>query len=260
VKSAPRPRLSYSNVIATVALFVTLGGVAVAAGLPRHSVGARQLKRGAVTSIALRRGAVTMAKLEQGSVVASKLAPNSVLQQMIGDRAVTSTKLAGNSVTGAAIANGAVGNAELGSNAVTASKIANGAVTSAKLGSEVGPLLGTLKSGQTLRGVFNLGTEAKDGSDFVSDGVSFAFPLSAAPTVNPVLEASGSTANCPGIGSGQQAPKAAPGNLCVYVSAQSGEAGSIEIENPARLGFGLRANAKAAGAYEVAGVWAVTAP
>ena len=260
MKSAPRPRLSYSNVIATVALFVALGGVAVAAGLPRHSVGARQLKRGAVASAALRKGAVTAPKLARGSVTARKLASNSVLTQMLGDGAVTSTKLSMNSVTGAAIANGAVGTGELGANSVTTSKIANGAVTSAKLGNEVGPLLGTLKSGQTLRGVFNLGTEAKDGSDFVSDGVSFAFPLSVAATVNPVLEASGSTANCPGIGSGQQAPKAAPGNLCVYVTVQSGEAGSLETVNPSRLGFGLRANAKAAGAYEVAGVWAVTAP
>ncbi len=29
------PKLSYSNVIATIALFIALGGAAVAAGLPR---------------------------------------------------------------------------------------------------------------------------------------------------------------------------------------------------------------------------------
>ena len=33
------PKLNYSNVIATIALFVALGGVAVAAGLPKNSVG-----------------------------------------------------------------------------------------------------------------------------------------------------------------------------------------------------------------------------
>jgi len=42
-------RLSYANVVATLALFVALGGVSYAAVvLPAHSVGARQLKAGAV--------------------------------------------------------------------------------------------------------------------------------------------------------------------------------------------------------------------
>lgn len=262
MNSALRSKLSYSNVIATVALFVALGGAAIAAGLPRHSVGARQLKRGAVTSRALRKGAVTRAKLARGSVTAAKLAPSSVLSQTIGSGAVTAGKLAASAVTGTAIANGVVGVGKLASNAVTTSKIVNGAVTSAKLDSEIAPLLGTLRSGQTLRGVFNLGTEAKDANDFISDGVSFFFPLSGTPTVNPALAADSSTANCPGVtGSSQQTPNASPGNLCVYVSGQSGEAGSLEVKNPSRLGFGLQANAKGVGgAYEITGFWAVTAP
>ena len=40
---------AYSNVIASLALFVALGGAAVAAGLPKNSVGPKQIKRGAVT-------------------------------------------------------------------------------------------------------------------------------------------------------------------------------------------------------------------
>ena len=162
---ALRPKLSYSNVIATIALFVALGGAAIAAGLPRHSVGARQLKRGAITTRALRRGAVTSAKLAQGSVVAGKLGSSAVSQGTIADGAVTS----------GAIASGAVNAGKLGSNAVTTGKIANGAITTAKLGSEVAPLLGALRSGQTLRGVFELGTKASEAGDFVSDGVSFPF-------------------------------------------------------------------------------------
>ena len=258
---AIRPSLSYSNVIATIALFVALEGAAVAAGIPRHSIGARQLKQGAVTRHALRKGAVTRTKLAWESVAAGKLAPNAVSSGTIGNGAVTSAKLATNAVTSTAIASGVVGTAKLGSNAVTTPKIANDAVTLAKLDNEVGPLLGTLKSGQTLRGVLNLGTDASGSEDFVSDGVSFFFPLSSTPTVNPVLAAGGSTPNCPGVtGGSQQTPNASPGNLCVYVSAQSGEAGLLEVENPSRLGFGLRANAKAKGAYNTTGYWAVTAP
>jgi hypothetical protein len=256
-----RPKLSYSNVIATVALFVALGGAAMAAGLPAHSVGPRQLRRGAVTAAALQRSAVTSAKLALGSVIAGRLGTDSVFPDNIGNGAVTSAKLAPNAVTNAAIANGVINASNLSSNAVTTPKITNGAVTLTKLGNEVAPLLGTLRSGQSLRGMFNLGTDASGSTDFVSDGVSFFFPLSETPTMNPVLTLGGSTANCPGVvGGNQQTPTAEPGNLCVYVSAQSGESGALEIENPSRLGFGLRANAKGAGAYNITGYWAVTAP
>src|SRR4051794_24780517 len=44
-------RLTYANVISTIALFVALGGVGYAAiKLPRNSVGARQLRKNAVSS------------------------------------------------------------------------------------------------------------------------------------------------------------------------------------------------------------------
>lgn len=56
LRSSTRPpkwlagRLTYSNVVASVALFVALGGVSYAAiKIPAHSVGARQLKSRAVT-------------------------------------------------------------------------------------------------------------------------------------------------------------------------------------------------------------------
>jgi hypothetical protein len=49
-----RTKLAYSNVVASVALFVSLGGVSYAAvTLPAHSVGKRQLKPGAVSPGAL---------------------------------------------------------------------------------------------------------------------------------------------------------------------------------------------------------------
>jgi hypothetical protein len=47
-------RLSYANIVATVALFTSLGGASYAlVSLPPHSVGARELKPGAVTSVSL---------------------------------------------------------------------------------------------------------------------------------------------------------------------------------------------------------------
>ena len=44
------PRLSYANVVATLALFLAIGGVGYAATrLPKNSVGTRQISNGAVT-------------------------------------------------------------------------------------------------------------------------------------------------------------------------------------------------------------------
>jgi hypothetical protein len=50
-----RPRLTYANVVASLALFVALGGVSWAAvTLPTGSVGTRQLKPGAVSTAKVR--------------------------------------------------------------------------------------------------------------------------------------------------------------------------------------------------------------
>ena len=55
-----RANASYANVMATIAMFVALGGTSYAAiTLPRNSVGQRQLKSRAVGSSELKRGAVT---------------------------------------------------------------------------------------------------------------------------------------------------------------------------------------------------------
>jgi hypothetical protein len=49
-----RDKLSYGNVVASLALFISLGGASYAAvALPPHSVGGRQLQRGAVSTAAL---------------------------------------------------------------------------------------------------------------------------------------------------------------------------------------------------------------
>jgi hypothetical protein len=62
-------RLSYANVIATMALFVALGGTGYAAlKLPRDSVGTRELRSGAVGHAELRRDAVTGTDVRDGSL------------------------------------------------------------------------------------------------------------------------------------------------------------------------------------------------
>ena len=70
----PRPRLTYANVVSSLALFASLGGVSYAATtLPKGSVGPKQIRAEAVRNGKIADGAVTAVKLAQG--VRERLAP-----------------------------------------------------------------------------------------------------------------------------------------------------------------------------------------
>lgn len=67
-------RLSYANVMATLAVFMVLGGGAyAAAALPRNSVGAKQIRRDAVTRSKLADRSVGTAQLGRRSVTTNRL-------------------------------------------------------------------------------------------------------------------------------------------------------------------------------------------
>jgi hypothetical protein len=69
-----RKRITYANVMSTMAIFLVLGGAtALAASLAKNSVGTRQLKRNSVTAAKLRRNAVTTAKIKNGAVTGAKV-------------------------------------------------------------------------------------------------------------------------------------------------------------------------------------------
>ncbi len=276
------PKLNYSNVIATIALFVALGGAAVAAGLPRNSVGTNQLKRGAVTAAKIRKQAVTGGKIAAGAVGPGKIGPNAIGPGNIGNGAITSAKIASGAVIAASIKNGVITNNKLGSevvntaklakNAVTNPILANGAVTaskvSSKFGEELGPIVGNPKAGTTLRGVFDVGgsVTGKEAGGVKTatfrDSVAFQLPLVNAPATNVMLPGVTSAA-CPGLGGGNTTPQAAAGQLCVYITTKSAEFEGLEIDpgTANRLGFGLLAKFKNAETENlVQGLWAVTAP
>jgi hypothetical protein len=54
-----RRKVTFANVIAAMALFIALGGLAVAAGLPKNSVGSKQLKKNAVTAVKVKKHTLT---------------------------------------------------------------------------------------------------------------------------------------------------------------------------------------------------------
>ena len=264
------PKLNYSNVIATIALFVALGGAAVAAGLPKNSVGAKQLKRGAVNTAKLRKAAVRAGKLAPKSVVAGKLGANSVLPgnivnggvttAKIGNGAVIARSIKNNVVTTNKLNNKAVTTDKLAANAVTTPILANESVTPSKLSKEFPPVLGNLKSGQTLRGSFAVGGAGEKLSVAIG-GQSFQFPLTNTPAVNVIDPATATNAACAGLGSGQT-PAATGGNLCLYVTSSTNLATlAVPPVSINRLGFGLEATAtKDDEAFSAYGQWAVTAP
>ncbi len=69
-----RPKLTYSNVMATIAVFIALGGSAYAATqLKKNSVGTRQLRKNSVTTAKIKNGAVTTSKIVNGAVTGAQV-------------------------------------------------------------------------------------------------------------------------------------------------------------------------------------------
>ncbi|MGC1851689.1 MAG: hypothetical protein WA687_04535 [Solirubrobacterales bacterium] len=137
--------LTFANVISCIALFLALGGAAVAAKttLAPKAVKTKNLTNGAVTTMKLRNWAVTTAKLRplavstpklaNASVTAEKLANGAVRSVALGGGVVTTGKLKDGAVATDKLANGAVLSSKLSADAVATGKIQDGAVTAAKL-------------------------------------------------------------------------------------------------------------------------------
>jgi len=74
-----RGRLTYANVVATIALFIALGGASYAAiKLPKNSVGTKQLKKNAVTGAKLKNEAITAAKVKKGALTGNQINASSL--------------------------------------------------------------------------------------------------------------------------------------------------------------------------------------
>jgi hypothetical protein len=88
---APRgvlARLSYAKVVATLALFVALGGTATAATLARDSVGAPQIRTDAVRSPEIQADAVRSPEIRADAVRSSEIQDDAVRSSEIQDESV----------------------------------------------------------------------------------------------------------------------------------------------------------------------------
>lgn len=74
-----RKKVTFSNVIACLALFIALGGVSWAAvKLPKNSVSTKQLKKNSVTTSKIKRSAVTGAKIKNNTISGADINESSV--------------------------------------------------------------------------------------------------------------------------------------------------------------------------------------
>ena len=96
--SSIRKRLTYANIVATIALFLALGGASYAAfKLPKKSVGTRQLKPESVTGAKVKTGSLPGSVLVPGSVAGNALKAG-VLPNLSGYATKTELGNVGNEV------------------------------------------------------------------------------------------------------------------------------------------------------------------
>jgi len=113
-------RLTYANVMSSIAVFLVLGGATAFAAhqLGKKTVGAKQLKANAVTTAKIKANAVTAKKIKKNAITKEKIATGAVDGSKIAAGAVGSAQLANGAVGANQLANGAVGASQLGVNAV----------------------------------------------------------------------------------------------------------------------------------------------
>lgn len=86
-----RKRLTYANVMSSIAVFLVLtGGAAYAAG----KIGSHDLRGGAVTTAKIKRNAITRSKIKAGAISTAKIAAATVTSGKLADDSVSLEKLA----------------------------------------------------------------------------------------------------------------------------------------------------------------------
>jgi hypothetical protein len=222
------------HVVAYLALFFAIGGAgAYAAGaLPKNSVGAKQLKRNAVTSKKVKDGTLRAADFASGQLQAG---PRGQVGPQ-GDR-------------------GPIGEqGPQGKEGPEGKEGKQGA-------SGFSVLSGPPPSGTTMAGYFGDQMPLATGKKFTM-GISFPIPLAsgqpAAVVFAPGVSGATTDATCEG---NHNAPTAPPGKVCVYSKGSSG-AGTPDISNVSQVGFGIGVPASGGNPDFVGfnGVWAYTAP
>lgn len=156
-----RTRLTYANVMSTIAVFLVLGGGAAfaAAQLGKNTVGTKQLKKNAVTAAKIKSGAVNSAKVADGSLTGADVADGSIGGNDLANLAISTAKLGDAAVTTAKLADNAVNAAKVQDKSLKGGDLADGSIT------------GTQISEGTLKNIDAATLNGKTGSQFLSSSV-----------------------------------------------------------------------------------------
>jgi hypothetical protein len=118
-----RKRLTYANVMSSLAVFLILGGATAFAAIKK--VGANEIKANSIKTGKIVKEAVTAGKLKNGAVGESKIGDGAVTTNKLADNAVTTPKIANDAVTGDKVKESTLGEVPSAATAVTAVTAAN---------------------------------------------------------------------------------------------------------------------------------------
>jgi hypothetical protein len=119
-----RRRPTATFVIATLALFMSLGGTSYAA-VKAKSIGTKQLKDSSVTSAKIARAGVTASDIRANVIDGSKVRAGSIGSQHILDGSIGSLDIADGSIGAQDIQPGSIGAREIAANSINAQQIAD---------------------------------------------------------------------------------------------------------------------------------------
>jgi hypothetical protein len=84
-------RLTYANVMSSIAVFLILGG---ATAFAAKKIGSNEIKGSSITTAKIKKNAVTASKIKQSSITTAKIANGSVTNEKIAPGSVDTSKLA----------------------------------------------------------------------------------------------------------------------------------------------------------------------
>ena len=137
-----RTRLSYANVVSTLALFLAVAGGTTAVALSgknnvdkndiqKGAVDGREVKSNSLFARDLGKGSVDTSELRGASVTGGKIVDGSVWSRELGTGAVAGEDIKAGAVTGGAVADGSIAGADLLDGSVTGADVLNGSLTGA---------------------------------------------------------------------------------------------------------------------------------
>jgi len=122
MRNTLKRHLNYANLMASIAVFLALGGGAYAMTIPTGSVGAKQLKKNAVAAAKIKTGAVSGAKVKDDSLTGAD-----VVESSLGTVPAANSANSAKTAESANTANSANSASTAGSAAI-ANSVANGSV------------------------------------------------------------------------------------------------------------------------------------